>query len=257
MSLLEITAYHLTVQGRFFLRRSEWGPALEHLAVARYIVSGDVLAKDTNTSRDQALYTSFSDEISPQIRFAAHMLGHKTAYDIDAIVKSVIGAGNGKVLDKHVPGFNDLLSTLKAERAKEAGGSSGSRAMLREPIWEGAPVPIRSPELVDVFLKVQSAEDAMNGGPTRATKPSKSGAAGEGKENVAVAAAAAAPKSTRGKVTAYDGILQALTDAESVAEKLVESKEVRLPSHSPAIPIIIILLFSRPIAFRRWGCSSQ
>lgn len=232
----------MTLQGRFFLRRSEWGPALEHIAVARYILSGEVLGKETNTSRDQALYTSFSDEISPQIRFAAHMLGHKTAYDIDAIVKGVVTTGNGKNLQKHVPGFNDLLETLKAERAKEAGVSSGSRAMLREPIWEGAPVPIRSPELVDVFLKVQTAEDAMNGGPARSAKSSK-GAAGDGKENVG----AAAPKSTRGKVTAYDGILQALTDAESVAEKLVESKDVCDPLRQPPIiHIFMLLLFHDP-----------
>lgn len=219
VSLLEITAYHLTLQGRFFLRRDEFEPALEHLAVARYLLSADALAKDTNTSRDLALYTLFSDEIAPQIRFAAHSLGHKTAYDIDAVVK---GVASSKVLDHHVPDLQNLLGRLKEERAKEAGSSSaGSRAMLREPIWEGAPVPIRNPELVDVFLKVQNAEDAMDEGKAkqaRSSKPSKDASAG--KEN------APAPKSTRGKVAAFDGILLALTDAESVAQKLVESKEV-------------------------------
>lgn len=185
-----------------------------------------MLSKDTNTSRDLALYTLFSDEIAPQIRFAAHSLGHKAAYDIDAIVKEVV---TPKLRDQYVPGLEGLISKLKDERAKEAGSSSGSnRAMLREPMWEGLPVPIRNPELVDVFLKVQNAEDAMKEGKT--VKSGKTTAGGgaqsrtaDGKENTG---SAPTQTSTRGKVAAYDDVLLALTEAEAVAQKLVESKEV-------------------------------
>lgn len=211
------------MKGRFFLRRDDFAEALELLSVARYVLSSDLLAKDTGTSRDLALYTLFGDEIAPQIRFAAHSLGHKTSYDIDAVVKAV---ATPKAIEKHIADFTALQAKLKEERARDVGAAGAGRGNLRDLIWEGQPVPVRNPELVDVFLRVQAAEDAMTDGKR------KSGGAGAKTASSSSAATkentdAAKQKTTRVGVAAYDGVLLALSDAEAVVQKLVESKEVR------------------------------
>jgi len=220
--LLEITAYHLTLQGRFYLRRDDFRLALDHLALARGIFAE--LAKDTTASRDHALYTLFSDEIAPQIRFAAHSLGHQTAYNIDVVVKEV---NTSKLRDALVPGHHEIVRQLREERAEEAASSGGSgQAMLREPLWEGKPVPIRNPELVDAFIKVQNAEDTMAEGKRAYNQPKTTGlkaalpAGSKKKRTLAVS------KTMRGRVSAFDGVLLALADAQQVAQKLSESKEV-------------------------------
>lgn len=222
-ALLEVVAYHLTLHGRFYLRRDDFRLALDRLVIARTILAE--LAKGTTTSRDHSLYMLFSDEIAPQIRFAAHSQGHKAAYNIEAVVKEV---NTSKLRDTLVPGYEEIVLQLRGEGTKEA-ASSGSlgRAMLREPLWEGKPVPIRNPELVDAFIKVQNAEDAMVGGKRACTPPKKAGATAAlppgGKSR-----ASAASKTTRSRVAAFDDVLLALADAQQVAHKLVESQKVTL-----------------------------
>lgn len=107
------------------------------------------------------------------------------------------------------------------EKANGEGSKSGSGAVLRDVVWEGKPVPIRNPELVDAFLKVQNAEDAMLSGAGSKRKGKTGGDAAPAKVN-----APQPPKTMRSKIAAFDGVLLALTDAEQVAQKLVESKDV-------------------------------
>lgn len=100
------------------------------------------------------------------------------------------------------------------------------RKRLEELSWEGQPVPVRNPELVDVFLKIQDAEARLEG-----HKPSPSERAAKSqKEN----------RSKKG-VAAYDAILLALSDAEEVARKLVEAQQVRFTTYNRAAILTVLI----------------
>jgi signal recognition particle subunit SRP68 len=201
---LEAEVYMLVLNGRFLRFRDEFDDALAQLSVARGLL--DALAGAAATSRDQALATLFADEIGPEIRYCAHELGRAKAYDVDGIVAELAG--------KHTDELVQDGARLRAEM-KAAGASSGAGAQKKlAPLeWEGEPVPIRNPELVDVLLKVQDGEAKL-----RAQQGAKDRAQGEGD-------ASKASKSKRG-VAAYDAVLSALSDAEDVARKLAESQQV-------------------------------
>ncbi len=132
--------------------RYDFEDALIQLSVARGLL--DELASRASTSRDQALATSFADEIGPEIRYYAHELGRAKAYDIDSIVKEV----SAKHKNEIVEGYDSLIQKLAKETS---GGADSERKRLRPIDWEGEPVPVRNPELVDVLLKVQEAEDKL------------------------------------------------------------------------------------------------
>ncbi|KAG5654338.1 hypothetical protein H0H81_004292 [Sphagnurus paluster] len=187
--LLQATVYTLTLNGRFLRSRDdEFEDALAQLAVARGIL--DVLAEKAATSREQALYVLFADEVGPEIRYCAHEMGREKAYDVDGIVKEV----SARWREELVQGYLGLLEELE-----KGGGTGEERKQLKELNWEGKPVPVRNPELVDVLLKVQEAEGRVAGD----------------KKDV---------RSKKG-VAAYDAILLALSDAEEVARKLVEAQQ--------------------------------
>jgi len=192
-SLLEITVYTLILNGRFMLFRYAFEDALSQLAVARHLL--DVLAENASTSRDQALYVLFSDQIGPEIRYSAHELGRDKAWDIDGIVKEFAVDNGGR--DELVEGGSELIQKLVKE-AKGDGASSKQRK-LAPLVWEDQPVPIRNPELVDVLLKVQDAQKKLADG-------------ADGKA-----------RSGRKGVAAFDSILSALSDAEEVSRRLAES----------------------------------
>lgn len=225
---LEVTVYHLVLQGRFYLRRDDFRLALEHLAVAHVIFAE--LAKSATTSRDQAVYTLFSDEIAPQIRFAAHSQGHKASYDIDVVSREVT---TSKLKEALVPGCHEIVQRLQQERAEEVTGSGSSgRAMLKEPLWEGTPVPVRNPELVDAFIKMQNA-DAMAEGKRAYKRRRKVGSKTTLPAGNKEMQTSAASTTTRDKVAAFDGVLLALAEAQQVVQRLVESKEVIILAHVP------------------------
>ncbi|TFK76644.1 hypothetical protein BDN72DRAFT_806631 [Pluteus cervinus] len=203
-NLLEVTIYTLILNGRFLRYREEFDDALVQLAVARSLLNE--LTVIASTSRDQALATSFSDEIAPEIRYSAHELGHTKAYDVDGIVTSVAAKHRNRLVE----GCDALLAQFKTEDAATA--KAGTRGRLRELIWEGQPVPVRNPELVDVLLKVQEAGARLEG------RDVDSGAAAEKKK-------APAHLGSKKGVAAYDNILAALSDAEDVARKLMEAQQ--------------------------------
>jgi signal recognition particle subunit SRP68 len=210
-NLIQATVYTLILNGRFLRYRYDFDDALAQLCVARALL--DELALQASTSRDQALAVAFADEIGPEIRHCAHELGNSKAYDIDAIVAETASA--------YKSGLVEDYDKLVAELAKEnAGGASAASKKLRPLLWEEEPVPIRNPELVDVLLKVQDAEQKLQSVPSEPAFQAVEDADKKSKMS----------KGTRSKqgVAAYDAILLALSDAESVARKLVEAQQVRV-----------------------------
>ena len=209
-SLLQITVYTLILNGRFLRYRDEFEDALLQLSVARNLL--DELADRAGTSRDQALATLFADDIGAEIRYCAHELGRSKAYDIDGIIKELASKHKNQIVE----GCDALVDQLKKE------GENSSKKEVRKKldalVWEGQPIPIRNPELVDVILKVQEAEARLEG----EKAPEKKGATtanGKEKRN---------KKGNRSKkgVAAYDAVLLALSDAEDVARKSVEAQQV-------------------------------
>ncbi|KAJ7226111.1 hypothetical protein GGX14DRAFT_423922 [Mycena pura] len=199
-NLLQVTVYTLILNGRFLRYRDDFEDALIQLSVARGLL--DELAASAFTSRDQALATLFSDEIGPEIRHCAHELGRTKAYDVDAIVAELAGKHRNEIVE----GYDAIISNLKLE--EDAGGRGGSRKKLDVLTWEGQPIPVRNPELVDVLLKVQEAEHRLNiFEQASVNELKKSGTSKKG-------------------VAAYDAILLALSDAEDVARKLVEAQQL-------------------------------
>lgn len=201
--------YTLVLNGRFLRFRDDFEDALVQLSVARGLL--DDLAAAAGTSRDQALAVLFADEIGPEIRYCAHELGREKAYDVDGIVAEFAS----KYRNEIVEGCDGLLVKLQSEGSAAATGQG--RKKLRELSWEGQPVPVRNPELVDVLLKVQEAEARLGGNasgkPTDGSKPQKE------------------VRSKKG-IAAYDAILLALSDAEEVSRKLVEAQQVRFNDFS-------------------------
>jgi len=203
-NLLEITTYTLILNGRFLRSREEQlQDALSQLSVARFLL--DNLSAQATSSRDQALATLFVDEIGPEIRYCAHQLGNKKAYDVDGIVQELSATHKDKLVE-------DCDNILAALRETASGAQGSPKKKLNTLMWEGKPVPIRNPELVDALLKVQDAEAKL-----AATKKSPGGDKVQSGSNT-----------TKRIVGAYDTILSALSDSEEVARKQAETQQVGL-----------------------------
>lgn len=199
-NLIEATVYTIIVNGRFLRYRDEFEDALVQLSIARSLL--DELAGAATTSRDQALAVLFADEISPEIRHCAHELGRAKAYDIDGIVAEITPNQKNAIVEN----YDGLVAKLKSQG--QAANVGEFKKKLREFVWEGQPVPVRNPELVDVLLKVQEGEARLAETQRQTATGSKGGA-----------------RSKKG-IAAYDATLLALSDAEEVARKLAEAQQV-------------------------------
>ena len=208
-NLLEMAAYTLVLNGRFLRYRDEFEDALVQLSVARGIL--DELAESADTSRDQALATYFGDEIGPEIRYCAHELGRAKAYDVDGIVREQSAQHRAQIVD----GYEALVQKLKNVSGAE---SKGNGRKLQPLLWEGEPVPVRNPELVDVLVKVQEGEVKLREESIEVSMPTQTDQERKKRRP------AKGGKSKRG-VAAYDNILLALSDAEDVARKLAEAQK--------------------------------
>ena len=106
-----------------------------------------------------------------------------------------------------------------------AGGEGGQdgekKKKLKERVWEGQPVPVRNPELVDVLLKVQDGEARL----------------GEAQEQAAASGSKHAAARSKKGIAAYDATLLALSDAEELARKLAEAQQVKFLFYSTSIAI--------------------
>ncbi|KAF5314115.1 hypothetical protein D9611_006920 [Ephemerocybe angulata] len=207
-NIIEATVYTIIINGRFLRYRYEYDDALVQLSIARSLL--DELAAAATTSRDQALAVLFADEINPEIRHCAHELGQAKAYDIDGIVAQLTPKQKTAIVED----YDSLIVKLKSEG--QASGVSETRKKLRELKWEGQPVPVRNPELVDVLLKVQEGEARLAEAQRQSASSSKH-----------------AVQSKKG-IAAYDATLLALSDAEEVARKLAEAQQLTTSSGSSA-----------------------
>ncbi|KAI0706202.1 hypothetical protein BC835DRAFT_1302556 [Cytidiella melzeri] len=207
--LIQATVYTLILNGRSLSSRYDLDDALVQLSVARSLL--DELASHATTSRDQALAVAFADEIGPEIRHCAHQLGNSKAYDVDAIVAEFASTHKNEIVE----GYDKIVQELEKE---SAGGVATERKKLKPLLWEDEPVPVRNPELVDVLLKVQEAEEKLSDSAREKEIGETSGDEGKKKFSKGVT-------SKRG-VAAYDAILLALSDAEAVARKLVEAQQL-------------------------------
>lgn len=206
--LMQITIYTLILNGRFLRYRDNFEDAVIQLSVARHLL--DELADRAATSRDQALATVFADEIGPEIRYCAHELGRERAYDVDAIAAELSEKHRGEIVE----GCDALIQKFRQEG--EVAGKGEERKKLAALMWEGQPVPVRNPELVDVLLLVQEAEAKI----TQSREPARA----EGVSDKGRKGKSGGHGSKKG-VAAYDAILLALSDAEEVARKLVEAQQ--------------------------------
>ncbi|KAG1889230.1 hypothetical protein F4604DRAFT_1915092 [Suillus subluteus] len=206
--LMQITIYTLILNGRFLRYRDNFEDAVIQLSVARHLL--DELADRAVTSRDQALATVFADEIGPEIRYCAHELGRERAYDVDAIAAELSEKHRGEIVE----GCDTLIQKFRQEG--EVTGKGEGRKKLTTLMWEGQPVPVRNPELVDVLLRVQEAEAKI----TQSREPARA----EGVSDKGRKGKPGGHGSKKG-VAAYDAILLALSDAEELARKLVEAQQ--------------------------------
>ena len=223
-NLLEISAYALIMKGKFMRFKEEFESALYHLSVAREVL--DVLAANAETSRDQALATFFSDDISPELRHCAHEQGHAESYNIDLIVKEFSPMHR----DELIPNYDQKVAELTSREAT-SDTHQEARKRLKPVFWEDQVVPIRNPELVDVLIKVQAAEAALADMELK-TEDSGKDLAGQAKKNRRKG------HKSRSGVAVFDNILSSLSDAEEVARKLVEVQQVDIIF----LPVRIILL---------------
>ncbi|KAF8971599.1 hypothetical protein BDZ97DRAFT_1787309 [Flammula alnicola] len=189
-----------------FRRAVNWSTQLLSLCQVLYASSRlvarallDNLADASSTSRDQALAVLFSDEIGPEIRYCAHELGRPKAYDINGIVAELAPKYRNEIVEN----CDALVAKLQTEER-----TTSLKSKLTERVWEGQPVPVRYPELVDVLLRVEKAEAHLNATQWDSDRPH-----------------AAGRKSKLG-ATAYDAVLSALSDAEDVARKLQEAQQL-------------------------------
>ncbi|KAF8761693.1 Signal recognition particle 9 kDa protein [Rhizoctonia solani] len=172
--LAEAVAYHLAIRGRLLRLQDEFQPGLEALVAARTLL--DALSKSASSSRDHAVYVQFADEIAPEIRHCAHELGLARAYDIDGIV-STLGS---KVASALIKDYENVLKGIQSEGAEKKGGDKAKQ--LQEIVWEGKPVPVRSPitKFDGVLLALSEAEEVAkklaDAQKTASTQPSEPGA---------------------------------------------------------------------------------
>jgi signal recognition particle subunit SRP68 len=159
----------------------------------------DDLVNSASTSRDQALAILFSDEIGPEIRYCAHELGRAKAYDVNGIVSELAP----KHRDQLIENCDALVAKLQAEERV-----ANSKTKLRARMWDGKPIPVRYPELVDVLLKVENAEVALDASQKDSRRP--------------------AGTKSKLRVTAFDALLLGLSDAEELARKLEGVQQVFL-----------------------------
>ena len=195
-NLLEVTIYTVILNGRFLRYRDDFEDALIQLSVAKSLL--DDLANASSTSRDQALAVLCADEIGPEIRYCAHELGRTKAYDINGIVSELAPVHRNEIVEN----CDTIVAKLQSEE-----GSTTLKSQLKERLWEDQPVPIRYPELVDVFLKVEQAEAIVDSGRKEGRRSTSN-------------------RKAKSDVTAYDAVLAALSDAEEVARKLQEAQQV-------------------------------
>ncbi|KIM51491.1 hypothetical protein SCLCIDRAFT_18400 [Scleroderma citrinum Foug A] len=207
--VIQATVYTLVMNGRFLRYRDDFEDSLVQLSVARDLL--DQLAERAVTNRDQALATLFADGIGPEI-----MLGREKAYDVDAIVVELARKHRSEIVD----GCEAILQKKK----------------LETPMWEGQPILVRNPELVNVLLRVQEAE-------------AKIAAPREAGENIGTGDNRKHKKRLGSKkgVAAYGAILSALSITNNTATSAAATRDIQfVHAYIQDLLLVSTLLSSHP-----------
>lgn len=251
-SRAETFAYHLITSGSAAFDKGDWQNSLEHLAVARQLLTA--LASSSSDSRGEALANSFVDAGEAQIRFCAYQLG-EDEQDMDVVAKQYASADT---CQRVCPPFDSLIAALEAKKA-EQGAQEKERVQIS---WRGRTVAIRNPDLMDAVVRVRhqstylrdaiKADEASTGAAAEAAKEARvkgskparishaerkarkrgQAAAASAGETSAAAVQRSMPSSRSGN-DPYDHALAALTDGEIVARRLVDDNaEALSKSHS-------------------------
>jgi signal recognition particle subunit SRP68 len=113
-------------------------------------------------------------------------------------VQQIVNELKPKIMTS-VEDYDALVTRLKSEHAGATVRPVG--AQLKRWTWEGQEVQIRSPELVDILLKVQKAEE-------RATS--------------------IVDKNNKARMARFDALLEAWTETEEIARRASEAQKVSI-----------------------------
>jgi signal recognition particle subunit SRP68 len=185
----EVLAYQHIVHGHLFLKRDRFESSITHLALAYYLL--EKLWSGCNSSRDKALMSLYMDEVAPEIRYSAHHLKLPRTHEVEYLVKVQVQKYGESVIHDFTSIADHLSSVCVA---------SQQPATLQPLTWNDSQIDVRIPELVDRLLAVQSAEDKSIKGTNEIGK-----------------------HAFKARLAFYDLLLQAWTDAEDTARRLVEN----------------------------------
>ncbi|KDE09580.1 hypothetical protein MVLG_00475 [Microbotryum lychnidis-dioicae p1A1 Lamole] len=214
-------AYHLVLQGQLAFTKQSHSQGLDTLSVA-WVLLNDV-ANNAPAATDEALTNEMIDDVEPMLRFCAYSLQLDTSKGVAPTAQII---ATDQLKHRFVPGYADLIEQVK----KEAGQSEREKLDLS---WRGNQIECRSPELVEVMLKVHSAIKTLQDGLVKRSKrKQKKKAAGEATSSEVNRAKKDAIGARR--ISTFDKALSVMSDAEGIARQAVEDNKIVLSkSHSP------------------------
>lgn len=230
----QTAAYVTLLRAAMHFVRDDWKEALRFGSVARRLLL--LLAECSDSSREEALASSFLDALDAQVRFAAYSLGD-TEQNLDAVMERV---ATQEVCGEVVPGYAALVNALR---------EAAPRAARSEPLelqWHGHAIAIRNPEVLDAVHRVQHEERALDAALRAAPEPHQhtggertrlSHAQRNAKRRGATTRAlrlSQTQRADRGELDPYDRVLAALTDAEEMVRALVDENEAALHKNHSA-----------------------
>lgn len=126
--LCEILVYTHMLAAKFALKRDQFELSIKHHTVAYQLLLQ--LQKLQRSSRDQALYDVYVDEIAPELRFSAHELGFSRSHEVIRLVS----ASGPKNCTELVRNYNDLSRRLTEESSSSKAGNDSRE--LKAWLWK-------------------------------------------------------------------------------------------------------------------------
>lgn len=246
VSRAETASYHALLQGYEAFDKQKHQEALEYLSVARKVF--DAISEASNDSRKEALAHSFVDGTEGMMRFSAYNLGF-SEQNMDSLAND---SAARDVCNKVVKNYDVLDEELRslAQKAKTVDRVS----QLDSVTWRGNQIPIRNVDLVEAISRVVAADADLrlsldSKGHTqeqqkrdrthkrqRLTSAQRSAKKRSQTPSVATSQNPSSTRTLPGSRTemdGYDSLLAALTEAEDVAQRLVQDNaEALSKSHS-------------------------
>ncbi|KAK0547851.1 signal recognition particle subunit srp68 [Tilletia horrida] len=239
----EAVAYRTLLEGiRHFDRGSESSheAALPLFCASRVLLNA--IAKNSPTSRREALAYTFVDQGEAPLRFCAYQLGlNEQLSDLDVLAKEY---ATPEKCEEIYPGFAQVLDRLESS-AQTKSGKEQKRSVKID--WHGRELPIRNPDLLEATVKVQAEQERLSNvleaskaddtqprkrgkrqfvrlshAERRAKRRNAPGTSGSGARSAAIADA-----------DPYDNAIVALGEAIDISQQLIaENQEALSKSHT-------------------------